>query len=81
MVDDFVINPSSFDKEVMEAVPRAVWHSSFLQQRRAQKLIQRNERIARKEMAEYFGVSPRIIQRYMNLVKSVRYVGSGKFSR
>lgn len=40
-----------------------------------------NERIARKEIAEYFGVSPRKIQRYMNQVKFARYVGSGKSCR
>ena len=55
-------------------------HPSFGEEE-LKKLIKSNERITRKEIAEYFGVSPRTIQRYMNQVKSVRYVGSGKSGR
>lgn len=86
------MSPFSLTKRPWEAVPRAVWRSmkamplnngtqpSF-SEGELKKLIESNERITRKEIAEYFGVSPRIIQRYMNLVKSVRYVGSGKSVR
>ena len=55
-------------------------HPSF-SEKELKKLIKSNEKITRKEIAEYFGVSPRTIQRYMNQVKSVRYVGSGKSGR
>lgn len=55
-------------------------HPSF-SEKELKKLIKSNEKITRKEIAEYFGLSPRTIQRYMNQVKSVRYVGSGKSGR
>lgn len=79
-------------KRSWEAVLRAVWHSmkamtlnngthpSFSEEE-LKKLIKSNGRITRKAIAEYFGVSPRTIQRYMNQVKPVRYVGSGKSGR
>ena len=53
-------------------------HPSFNKEE-LKKLIKSNKRITRKEIAKYFGVfSPITIQRYMNQVKSVRYVGNGK---
>ena len=42
------------------------------------KAIKSNNKITRKEIAKYFGVSLRTVQRYLNTVKSIRYVGSGK---
>lgn len=56
-------------------------HPSFSEEE-LKKLIKSNERITRKEITEYFGVSsPRTIQRYMNQIKSAHYVGSGKSGR
>ena len=83
-----------FDEEVGEAMLRAIRHSimalndgdgdgihpSFSEEE-LKKLIKSNERITRKEITEYFGVSPRTIQRYMNQIKSAHYVGSGKSGR
>lgn len=78
-----------FDEEVGEAMLRAIRHSimalndgdgihpSFSEE----ELIKSNERITRKEITEYFGVSPRTIKRYMNQIKSAHYVGSGKSGR
>lgn len=54
-------------------------HPSFNKEE-LKKLIKSNERITRG-IAEYFGVSPRRTRRYMNQVKSVGYIGSGKSGR
>lgn len=75
----------SFDKEGMEnhTMRRLALnegdgtHHPFGEEK-LKKLVKSNQRITRKGIAECFGFSPRSIQRYMNQVKSLRYVGSGK---
>lgn len=86
------MSPFLLTKRSWKVVLRAIWHSMkamalnddtqpFFSEEELKKLIKSNGRITRKEIAEYFGVSPRTIQRYMNQIKSVRYVGSGKSGR
>lgn len=71
-------------------MPKSNWHSIGTQlalnngtqpefsEEELIKVIKSNNKITRKEIAKYFGVSLRTVQRYLNMVKSIRYVGSGK---